>query len=69
MSNIKNDDGPALIGRTYRNDNKSTLLVIPADLAKILQIENSKVSMSLLNDFHGNKHLMVSKHYDEIVID
>ncbi len=69
MGNIKDNDGAVSIGRTYRNDDKSTLLVIPAEIAKNLQIESSKVSMSLLDDFKGNKHLVVSNHYHEIVID
>ena len=46
MGNIEyNDDGPVLTGRTFRNKyDTSTLLAIPADLAKRLQIEYSKVS-------------------------
>ncbi|MDP8907434.1 MAG: hypothetical protein M3M88_07930 [Thermoproteota archaeon] len=69
MGNIEYDDGPVLIGRTYRNDDKSTLLIIPVDLAKHLQIENSKVSMSLLDDCDGDKHLVITKFYNEIVMD
>ncbi len=68
MGNIENDD-ITIIGRTYRNDDKYTSLIIPKELAKALGIENSKVSMSLLDDFDGNRHLLVSKYYSEIVID
>ena len=43
--------------------------MIPAEIAKKLQIENSKVSMSLLDDFEGDRYLIVSKCQIEIVID
>jgi hypothetical protein len=43
-------------------------LVIPNEFAKELKIENSKVSMSLIKDLDGNKHLLVSKAYVEIVL-
>ena len=69
MNNTKYDDGAPLTGRTFRNDDKSTLLAIPNELAKSLQIENSKVSMLLSCDFDGNKHLAISKYHKEIVID
>ncbi len=59
-----------LIGRTCRNDLDSSIsLDIPKEFAEQLKIGNSKVSMSLLNDFDGNKHLVVTKYYNEIVID
>ena len=51
------------------NDGNSTALVIPKEFAKELQIENSKVSMSLIKDLDGNKHLLVSKAYVEIVLE
>lgn len=59
-----------IIGKTIRdiNDGNSTALIIPKEFAKELQIENSKVSMSLIKDLDGNKHLLVSKAYIEIVI-
>ncbi len=69
MSNIEYNDGASLTGRTFRNDDKSTLLAIPNELAKSLQIENSKVSMLLSYDFDGNKHLLVTKFHNEIVIE
>ena len=34
-----------------------------------LQIENSNVSMSLIKDLDGNKHLLISKAYIEIVLE
>jgi hypothetical protein len=60
MGNIEKNSHITLTGRTYRDDDESTLYVIPADLAKSLQIENSKVSMSPLDDFRGNRLLVVS---------
>lgn len=73
MSNIEdndNDENVRLIGKTLRDvDDNSIALIIPKVFARKLQIENSKVSMSLFDDFSGNKHLVVSKHYHEIVID
>lgn len=69
MGNIEYDDGAGLIRRTYRIDDKSTLLIIPVEIAKKLQIENPKVSMLLLDDFEGNRHPVVSKYYNEIVIE
>lgn len=44
-------------------------MIIPEEFAKALGIEKSKVSMSLLNDFGGNRYLVVSKYFKEIVID
>jgi hypothetical protein len=59
-----------LIGKTIRDiGNNSIALVIPKEFARELDIENSKVSMFLLKDFDDNKHLVVSKHYDEITIE
>jgi hypothetical protein len=59
-----------LIGKTIRDiDNNSTDLVIPKKLAKELNIESSKVSMSLLGNYGSNNHLVVTKYHDEIVID
>ena len=74
MSNIEENDGNGasvtLIGNTMRDiDNNSTALIIPKEFAKELDIENSKVSMSLLDDFQGNRHLVVSKYYKEIAIE
>ncbi len=68
MSNIECDYGATLVGRTYSNDEESTLTTVPKELARNLQIENSKVSMSPMKDFDGNKHLGASKYYNEIVL-
>jgi hypothetical protein len=70
VTGVNSDDDDVMsIGRTYRKNDKSTILVIPNELAKRLQIENSMVSMYLLDDYDDNKHLVVSKNYKEIVID
>jgi antitoxin component of MazEF toxin-antitoxin module len=60
-----------IIGKTIQDINygNSTALVIPKDFARELQIENSKVSISLIKDLDGKKHLLVSKAYTEIVLD
>ncbi len=74
MSNIEeNDDDDTnviLIGKTIRdNEDNSTALIIPKEFTRALDIENSKVSISLLDDFHGNRHLIVTKYNKEIVIE
>ncbi len=72
MSNIKENygDSVTLIGKTLRdNDNDSPALIIPKGFAKKVGIENSKVSMSLLDDLDGNKHIVLTKYYKEIVIE
>jgi hypothetical protein len=74
MSNIEeydvDDVSVALIGKTLMNDDdNSTSLVIPKEFAKELGIENAKVSMCLLDDCDGDKHLLVTKYHREIVID
>jgi hypothetical protein len=60
-----------IIGKTMQDikGGNSTALVIPKEFARELQIENSKVSMSLIKDLDGNKHLLVSKAYIEIVLE
>jgi hypothetical protein len=72
MSNIKENDGDdiKLIGKTIKDDdNNSTALIILKEFVKALKIERSKVSISLLDDFSGDGHLVVSKYYREIVTD
>lgn len=72
MGNIIENDsnGTRLIGKTIiDNDNNSIALIIPSEFAKELGIESSMVSMSLLKDFDGNKHLLVSKYHREITIE
>ncbi len=59
-----------LIGKTIRDtDNNSTALIIPKEFAKEMGIENSKVSMTVLSDCDGDKHLLVTKFCKEIVIE
>ena len=72
MSNIKENDGDSvlMIGKTNKNDDdNTTYLVIPNEFAKALDIENSRVSMSLLDDCDGDRHLLVTKYNKEIVIE
>lgn len=71
MRDVENFTNAPVMGKTIReiNDGSSTALVIPKEFARELQIENSKVSMSLIKDLNGIKHLLVSKAYLEILID
>jgi hypothetical protein len=68
MGNIKNEKNFTLALRTYRNDDDSTSLTIPKDFAEELQIGNSKVLMSILENFDGDKFLVISKIKQEILI-
>jgi hypothetical protein len=71
MNSIENfDDVTAtFIERTLQNENdNSTSLTIPIELSKELDIENSKVLISLIYDYEGNKHLLISKYHREILI-
>ncbi|MGD9673685.1 MAG: hypothetical protein AB7U98_09430 [Candidatus Nitrosocosmicus sp.] len=71
MGDVDNYTNAPIIGKTIQdiNDGNSTALVIPKEFAKELNIQNSKVSMSIIDDLDGNKHLLVSKAYVEIVIE
>lgn len=71
MGDVEYYTNVSIIGKTIQDiyDGNSTALVIPKVFAKELQIENSRVSMSLIKDFDGNKHLLVSKAYTEIVLE
>lgn len=71
MGEVDNFTNAPIISKTIQdiNDGNSTALVIPQEFARELQIENSKVSISLIKDLDGNKHLLVSKAYVEIVLD
>jgi hypothetical protein len=71
MGDVDNCQNDPLMGKTIQdiNEGNSTALVIPKEFAKELQIENSKVSMSLIKDMDGKKHLLVSKAYTEIVLE
>ena len=68
MSDI-NDGNSILIGRAYNNSDNSLTPAIPKEFAKESDIENSKVSMSLLDDFSGNRYLKVTKFHSEITIE
>ena len=71
MREVESFTNAPIIGKTIQDigDGNSTALVIPQEFAKELQIENSKVSMSLIKDLNGKKHLLVSKAYVEIVLE
>jgi hypothetical protein len=70
MGNFEDGYDVESIGKTIRDkDNNYKALIISKEFAKALGIENSKVSMTLLNDIGGNKHLLVTKFQKEIVID
>jgi hypothetical protein len=76
MSNVKRNGSVILYGRTYRSDSDddnddggdAITLTIPKEIAKELDIENCKVSITVLQNFNGRKHLLVSKYYNEIVV-
>ena len=71
MGEVDNFTNAPIISKTIQdiNDGNSTALVIPQEFARELQIENSKVSMSLIKDLDGKKHLLISKAYVEIVLE
>lgn len=71
MGDVDKFTNAPIIGKTIQdiNEGNSTALVIPKEFARELQIENSKVSISLIKDLDGNKHLLVSKAYVEIVLE
>lgn len=71
MGEVESFTNAPIIGKTIQdiNDGNTTALIIPKEFAKELNIQNSKVSMSLIKDLDGNKHLLVSKAYVEIVLE
>ncbi len=75
MDNIEENDNEIdsviFIGKTIKinDDNYSTSLIIPKEISEELDIENSKVLMSVLEDCDGDKHLLVTKYHREIIID
>ncbi|MBA3750596.1 MAG: hypothetical protein H0X03_06865 [Nitrosopumilus sp.] len=70
MGNIENAEDVPVLGNTVMDKgNNSTTLIIPKEFVKELDIESSKVSMSLLVGFNGNRHLVVTKYHNEVVID
>lgn len=56
------------IGKTCRNDDDTTSILIPTDFANEINIGNSKVLISLFENDCNEKFLLVSKLYREIVI-
>ncbi|MGD9534518.1 MAG: hypothetical protein AB7V56_12215 [Candidatus Nitrosocosmicus sp.] len=68
---VENYPNAPITGKTIQdiNDGNSTALVISKEFAKELQIENSNMSMSLIQDMDGNKHLLVPKAYVVIVLE
>ena len=68
MGNILAESN-TLVGRTCRNDyDGSTALSIPKEFAEKLKIENSKVLVSLMEDYDGAIYLMINKLYTEIIV-
>lgn len=68
MSNSKAESN-TLVGRTCRNDyDGSTALSIPKEFAEKLKIENSKVLVSLIEDYDGANYLLINKLYKEILL-
>ena len=69
MGNIEyNDDGAAIIGRTYRNDDNSISITTPKETANELDLD-SKVMISLLGNMDVDRCLLISRLYREITID
>lgn len=71
MGDVENFINAPIMGKTIHdiNDGNTTALVIPNEFARELNIQNSKVSMSLIKDLNGNKHLLVSKAYVVIALE
>lgn len=68
--NNKNIQDDTIIGKTIKSiDDNSTALIIPQEFAKELNIENSMVSMFLIDGLFGKRYLIVSKYSREIKID
>jgi hypothetical protein len=70
MINGKDNRTSVLQGRTYSSDSddNTTTLSIPKEFAKELDIENCKVSITVLHGLGGRKHLIISKYHKEIVL-
>jgi hypothetical protein len=77
MSNVKRNGSVVVYGRTYRSDSgddnddggDATTLTIPKEIAKELDIENCKISITVLHNFNGREHLLISKYDREIGLD
>jgi hypothetical protein len=63
MGNVDNFTNAPIVGQTILdiNDGNSTAMVIPKEFARELQIENYRVSMSIIVDPEDNGHLLVSE--------
>ena len=63
MGNVDNFTNAPIVGKTIRdiNDGNSIALVIPKEFARELQIENYRVSKSIIVDPEDNGHLLVSE--------
>jgi hypothetical protein len=63
MGNVNNFTNAPIVDKIIRdiNDGTSTALVIPKEFARELQIENYRVSMSIIVDPEDNGHLLVSE--------
>lgn len=70
MSNANYNKNHIQFGRTIGSniDINSTTLAIHRKLAEELGIENCKVVMTIMHDFDGSKHLLVSKYHREIIM-
>lgn len=71
MGNIENNSDCSVtrISMTLlNNEHNSTSLEIPIEFAKELNIENSKVLISIVNDVDGSRHLMITKFQREILM-
>ncbi len=55
-----NNNIDMLIGKTYRNNTNSTILTIPKEFARKLEIEDSKVMLCIMETDRGDC-LMISK--------
>ncbi len=55
-----------VIGKTSRNDDDSETMVIPKQFAQKLGFENSKVIITLVENYHGGKILVVTKLFEVI---
>ncbi len=55
-----NENIDMLIGKTYRNNTNSTILTIPKEFARKLEIEDSKVMLCIMETDCG-ECLLISK--------
>ena len=55
-----------VIGKTNRNDDNSETMVIPKQFTQKLGFENSKVTVTLVENYYGDKCLVVAKLFEVI---